>query len=675
MKLKIAITTGLISLAMQAQVPFVKERNHINLTDWIYTKGINFNAQKNSFDVQNWQAVKVPHTYSMDAINAIGYYRGESWYRTPVTIPQSMDGQRIFIRFEGVGQQAELYFNEKKIGEHKGGYSAFCYEITDLAQANKSNLLAVKVTNEPDFKVIPTVDKLFNLYGGIYRPVQVFSTPKTNINPNYYASSGVFVELKELQKDLATIQIRTHLSTSKPGQNSTINYTILDAKNKVVAQEKRTISSFKKDTILSENFQIKKPILWNGRQNPHRYHAEISVTSNNETDKINQSFGIKTVSANADTGFHLNNEPYRLYGVAMHQEWEQNGPALSDQQHQQDMDLVDEIGATGIRLSHYQHSELTYELADEKGILVWTEIPFVHDYSSREDGNAKQQLTELILQNYNHPSIFTWGLWNEVRAHKSKNEPCVLLVEDLKKLAHKLDPNRLTASASDRGITGNMENITDLQAWNKYFGWYGGKYGDFAKWLDEAHTQNPTIPLGISEYGSGANIKDQDETINNKPFGIHFPEIDQTHGHEITWKIIKDRPFVWGSFVWNMFDFSVAGWNRGGVANRNHKGLITYDRSTKKDAFYFYKTNWNSEPQLYIAERRNTNIHSNPTTVKIYTNQPAATLYLNGKKIATQKLTSDIRIIEFKNIELQKGNNKIEVKAGKLSDEINWILP
>ncbi|MGS0526421.1 glycoside hydrolase family 2 TIM barrel-domain containing protein [Zobellia nedashkovskayae] len=453
-----------------------------------------------------------------------------------------------------------------------------------------------------------------------------------------------------------------------------MEYKIFDAKNNLMANEEKAVSFVNKDTTISFSTKLKNPILWNGKENPHQYRAEVSIKSDNKVDKVNQKFGIKTIDVTADKGFVLNNNPLRLNGVAMHQDWKQSGPALSEEQHQKDMALVDEIGATSLRLSHYQHSDLTYQLADEKGILVWSEIPFVHDYSGREGENAKQQLTELILQNYNHPSIYTWGLWNEVRAYVSDNEPSVQLTEELNIIAHQLDKTRKTASASDRGITGNMENITDLQAWNKYFGWYYGQYEDLGKWLDESHTKYPNIPLAISEYGAGGNIFQQDIKFLDKPFGEHFPEMDQTLCHEISWKIIKNRPYIWSSYVWNMFDFALAGWNRGGITNLNHKGLVTYDRTTKKDAFYFYKANWSKEPVLYIAEKRNSERNESLTTVKVYSNQPAVTLWLNGEKITTQKLVSDIKIFEFKNIKLKPGDNIIKITAKKLSDEVNWKL-
>ena len=674
-KLIVGLLIASISV-IHGQIPFAKTRHSLALTDWIFSKGIIYNAQQTDFDDENWTTVTVPHTYSMDAINDIGYYRGQAWYRTSVNIPEKMHGERIYIRFEAVGQEAKVYVNGQIAGNHTGGYSAFCYEITDLIEIGKENLIAVNVTNEPNFKRIPVDDNLFNHYGGIYRPVQIFSTPSCNINPAFYASPGVFVEMKELTGDKAKIEVRTHISNNSVQKKARLVFKINNAKNEIIAERTREIENTEDEQIVAEEFEIANPICWNGRKNPYLYTVSVELVCNNKTDEVIQNFGLKTCTVDPDKGFILNGEPYRMYGVAMHQEWKQCGPALSEESIKTDMALIDEIGATCLRMSHYQHSALKYQLADEKGILLWTEIPFVHDYSGREGANAEQQLKELIYQNYNHPSIFAWGLWNEVRAHKSKDEPCVKITETLNKLAHQLDKTRMTTSASDRGYTSNMGNITDVQAWNKYFGWYGGKPEDMASWLDNGRTQHPEIAMGISEYGAGGNIFQQDTARLDKPFGNYFPEQEQTRYHEISWKILKDRPFVWCSIIWNLFDFSVAGWNRGGISNLNHKGLVTYDRSVKKDAFYFYKANWSEDPVIYIAEQRNDKRTEATVDVKIFTNQPKVTLYVNDKKIDSQKLESDIHIIRFTNVELQKGKNTIKVESAdkKLTDEVEWTL-
>ncbi len=659
-----------------AQVSFLQNRENINLEEWSFRKGRLNYAEKHATLENDWGKVKIPHTYSMDAIEDIGYYKGDAWYRTLVEVPASMTQERIFIRFEGVGQEAQVYVNEKRIGKHVGGYSAFCFEITDLVKFDQKNLIAVKVNNSPNFKRIPVDDNLFNHYGGIYRAVTIFSTPKCNISPQYKASSGIFVELKALNKNTAKLEIRTHVSNISDKKKAQLKYIIKDAGGKKVVSFIEQVDLTEPNQVVNSTFEIKNPVLWNGRKNPHLYTVEAKLVSDKSTDNVIQSFGIRTYSVDANKGFILNNKPYRLYGVCKHQEWKQFGPAVSDEHLTRDMELIDEVGATALRLSHYQHSDTMYELSDKKGILTWAEIPFVHDYSGREGKNAKEQLTELILQNYNHPSIFVWGLWNEVRAYKSPDEPCVILTKELNELAHKLDGTRITTSASDRGMESNMGNITDLQAWNKYFGWYYGKYEDMATWLDNSHQKYPDRRIGVSEYGIGGNIYHQDISKLEKPNGNFFPEQEQSYYHELTWKILKDRPYVWGSFIWNMFDFSVAGWNRGGISSLNHKGLVTFDRETKKDAFYFYKANWSDEPVLYIAERRHINRTSSHISVKVYTNMDEVELNVNGKKVAAQNLTSDIKVMRFENIELSEGKNIITVFSNgkKLKDEVVWTL-
>lgn len=657
----------------KGQASFLQNRKTIHLEEWSFQKGKLNYAEKYLVNETDWNKVKVPHTYSMDAIEEVGYYRGEAWYRTTFEMPTSMSDERIFIRFEGVGQEAEVFVNEKNVGKHSGGYSAFCFEITKQVKMGQKNLIAVRATNAPNFKRIPVDDDLFNIYGGIYRPVCVFSTTKNNISPTYNASPGLFVEVKELSATNAKLEIRTHVSGILNQKNVQVEYTIKDANGKNILFHKELFDFNQSNQVINSNITLKNPILWNGRKNPYLYSVEAKLITDSSTDQVVQNFGLRTYSFDANKGFILNNKPYNLHGVNMHQEWKQVGPALTKEQHLTDMDLVHEIGATTLRLAHYQHSDLAYELADKKGILAWAEIPFVHDYSGREGENAKQQLTELMLQNYNHPSIFVWGLWNEVR-DSNPNDPCVLLTKELNELAHKLDNTRLTTSASDKGMVSNMGNITDLQAWNKYFGWYYGQYKDLASWLDTSHKDFPERPLAISEYGVEANIYHQDASKLEKPVGNYFPEMEQSNYHELTWKILKDRPYLWGTFVWTMFDMSVNVWNRGGVPRMNQKGLVTYDRTVKKDAFYFYKANWSEEPVLYITERRNNERQTNLVTVKVYTNQEEVILYVNNEKISSQKMVSDIQVIQFDNIKLVEGKNMITVfsKNKKLKDEVIW---
>jgi len=538
-----------LPLVCLSQVKSLEHRQVIPLEDWLFKKGKHYNAQQVNYDDTHFEEVKVPHTYSMDAIENLGYYRGETWYRTQVSLTESMKDERIFIRFEGVGQEATVFVNGNRINKNIGGYAAFCYEITHAVNFEKENSIAVMVTNEPNFKRIPVNDKLFNHYGGMYRKVQLFSTPKLAIDPTFYASPGVFVEVKKLSTKNAFIEVRTHISSSSLAEKASLKLVIKDAKGRKVASSEEEVILDKKKDIVASTLNIPKPELWNGRKNPYLYTVEVELSNAETTDKVEQNFGLRDFEIDANGGFYLNGKSYPLYGVNMHEDWKSVGPALSEDHHIQDMDFVDELGATTLRTAHYQHSDMVYDLADKKGILVWTEIPFVHDYSGREGENAEEQLKALIYQNYNHPSVFVWGIWNEVRAHKSPDEACVDITQDLVKLAHQLDPSRPTISASDKGMVSNMGNITDLQAWNKYFGWYYDTYQDMGVWLDQSHTDFPERPLAISEFGIGGNIAQQDRSKLQKPVGDYFPETEQTHYHEVTWKILKDRPFVWGSYV------------------------------------------------------------------------------------------------------------------------------
>ncbi|WP_303319069.1 glycoside hydrolase family 2 TIM barrel-domain containing protein [Flavivirga abyssicola] len=674
----VTVAIFLSYICLTAQIPALQDRSFVKLDHWKFSKGIDNQGHLLTKSDLSWQDVIVPHSYSMDAIKGIGYYKGQAWYRTILKVPESMKEERIFIRFEGVGQEAIVYLNGEKIGKHVGGYSAFCFEVTDKIKFEGKNVLAVNVTNAPSFKRIPVDDALFNHYGGIYRPVQMFSTPKCNITPTYFASSGVFIEATEVKSNKAKLEIRTHISNQSSLNEVKIKYIIRNKASEIVSEAERLFETIGKDLIATNHMELDRPILWNGKLNPYQYSLEVQLFCGNTIDKITQKFGVKTYQIDSSKGFILNDEPYNLHGVCKHQEREDVGPAMNKGQLVEDMELIDEIGATVLRLSHYQHSDKTYELADEKGILVWAEIPFVHDWSGREGSNAKQQLQELILQNYNHPSIFVWGLWNEVRAWSGEKTPSVVLTKELKKLSHELDKTRLTISASDRDIVSTMGGITDLQAWNKYFGWYTPAIEGLSNWLDSSHKKFPNTTISISEYGAGGNIQHQDINKLEKPKGMYFPEQFQTEYHEKSWEIIKNRPFVWSSFVWNMFDFSVAGWNRGGVRNLNHKGLITFDRKVKKDAFYFYKANWSDKPVLYIAERRHKDRTQEKTSVKVYTNLSKVTLYVNDKKIKTQKLTSDINSIVFNDIQLKEGNNSIKViskgNSLKLEDSVIWTL-
>ncbi|GJM64420.1 glycoside hydrolase family 2 protein [Persicobacter diffluens] len=642
--------------------PFLQNRKQVNLKTWQFKKGDVYGGHWTNLSTNSWEGIEVPHTFNMDAIDGIGYYQGVVWYRKNITNADFVPGERIFIRFEGVGQEAQLYLNGQEVGRHSGSYGAFSFELTNLWQFDGENILSLKVDNSLSFSTIPTSNFLFNAYGGVYRPVALFSTPKDCVSPLYFGASGVFVEAKQVSQKAAQLEIRSHLLLSDHQNPLTLSIKILDPKGQVVAAKNQQIQASAGEKMQAMNFEIAQPELWHGKQNPALYKAEVELISGNSRDRVLQPFGIRHIEVDANKGLLLNGEPYRVNGVCRHQEWEQNANALTNAQHETDVELINEMGATGLRLAHYQQADYVYQLADESGLIVWAEIPFVHTWTGREHDNAQQQLKELILQNYNHPSICFWGLWNEVRANGDPNAPCVELTQALNALAHSLDPSRPTTSASDREVTAPMSRITDLQGWNKYYGWYYTEYEELGQWLEETHRQYPDLKISVSEYGAGGNIAQQDLTKLEKPVGRYFPEQEQTICHELSWAAIRDKDYVWGSFVWNMFDFGVNDWYRGGKDHRNHKGLVTFDRKEKKDAFYFYKANWSTEPVLHLVEKRNNWRSDAITTIKVYSNfSEKVTLYLNGKAFAKGS-PDDLQRLEWKNVPLQEGENHILVK-------------
>lgn len=655
-----------------APTALLAQRSTRTLVDWSFRRGnVNY-AASDTLDDGGWEQVRLPHTYSLDAINDVGYYRGPAWYRTRLGAPPA--GRRSFLRFAAAGQEAEVYVNGRRIGTHRGGYSAFCFEITEELRPGAGNLLAVRVSNAPDFHRIPVTDALFNAYGGLYRPVQLLTFPTAVfVDPAHHATSGLFVTTDSLTAHDAYLTARLHLAGRyRAPAEHTLSFTVYAADGREVAttsSQRRGAVRYASDGTATAQLRIPDPVRWHGRRNPYRYRIVARVEAPGGYDEVSEPFGLREYQFSPERGFILNGEPYPLHGVCRHEEWRDRGPALLADHHRADLATVADIGATALRLAHYQQSDLVYELADSLGILVWAEIPFVHDYSGREEDNARQQLRELILQQYNRPSVFVWGLWNEVRAYRSPEEDCVGITRRLNALARELDPRRPTVSASDRGMVSNMGNLSDLQAWNKYFGWYYGQYTDLATWLDESHRDFPDRPLAISEYGIGGNVLQQDTARLDKPAGNYFPEPEQTRYHEIAWPILRERPFVWGTFVWNLFDFSVAGWNRGGVPNLNHKGLVTFDRRVRKDAYYYYRANWNPAPTLYLAGRRNDR-RAPVTDIKLFTNLDNPRLTINGEAVGRAPARAGAGVVTWAGVRLRPGENRVRVAAGALFDEM-----
>lgn len=670
--------SALFAMAVSMQTLAQRENILIN-QDWNFR--FSHQVDKNSS-----RRVDLPHTWNaQDALSGKpDYKRGIGNYDKKLFIRSEWKGKRLFLRFEGANCVSNVFINGKQIGEHRGGYGAFIFEITDKVNYGKNNTVLVRVNNGEQLDVMPLVGD-FNFYGGIYRDVHLLVTEDICISPLDYASPGVYLFQQHVGEKQAAVLARINLSngTEHPRQ-ATLRLQVKEG-DKVVYQADKKVTVAPHTSVQPEemSFTLLNPRLWNGREDPFMYQTVITlVKDGKEIDKVEQPLGLRYYATDADRGFFLNGKHLPLHGVCRHQEWAEVGNALRPMHHEEDTRLMLEMVVNAIRLAHYPQATYMYDLMDRNGIVTWAEIPFVGPGGYADKGfvdqpsfreNGKEQLKEMIRQHFNHPSICFWGLFNEL---KENGDNPLEYIKELNVLAHQEDPTRPTTSASNQG--GAINFITDNIAWNRYDGWYGATPATLASWLDKTHQAHPEIKIAISEYGAGASIyHQQDSLVQTSPGSWWHPENWQTEYHIQNWKIISERPYVWGSFVWNMFDFGAAHRTEGDRPGINDKGLVTHDRKVKKDAFYFYKANWNPEPMVYIAGRRSVNRVKPVTEVQIFSNCAEVTLKVNGQII--KKMQPDgVKVCIFKDIRLKKGENNIEVSAknGKrvITDACCWIL-
>ncbi len=651
------------------------ERNIIKLNDnWSFR----FSHQVNKGTARR---IDLPHTWNaQDALSGkVDYKRGIGNYEKRIFIKPEYQGKRLFLRFEGVNTAASVLVNRKYAGEHRGGYGAFVIEITDKVDYGKENSVLVRVNNAEQLDIMPLLGD-FNMYGGIYRDVNLIVTENVCISPLDYASSGVKLIQDSVSNEYAKVRNVIQLSNGR-NADSKLDLSV------AVKEGDKTVKSFSSSLVVPAGknitheipIEFNKPHLWNGMEDPFMYRVEVSIKENGKVlDIVSQNMGLRYYNVDPEKGFFLNGKHLQLKGVCRHQDRAEIGNALRKEHHDEDLAIMLDMGVNAVRLAHYPQDEYFYDLMDRHGLIVWAEIPFVGPGGYEDKGfvdsemfkeNGKQQLIEMIRQHYNHPSICFWGLFNELKEY---GDNPIEYIKGLNEIAHKEDSTRSTTSASNQG--GAINYITDVIAWNRYDGWYGGNPGTLGAWLDELKKKNPNIKVGISEYGAGASIYHQQEELKQpNPFSWWHPENWQTYYHIESWKIISSRPFVWGSFVWNMFDFGAAHRTEGDRPGINDKGLVTFDRKVRKDAFYFYKANWNkSEPVLYIAGKRCDRRTSNVQTIMAFTNQPEVELFVNGKSYGKVK-ADECCIVKWENVILNKVNNDIKVETVKgkfrLSDE------
>ncbi|MFR2617489.1 glycoside hydrolase family 2 protein [Parabacteroides goldsteinii] len=631
---------------------------------------------------KGWSEVEIPHTWNAKdmQVQANSFYEGAAYYKKQYFFPAELKDKRVFLRFEGVGSCAEVFVNGMLATSHKGGYSAFACEISPLLKAGEENEIIVKADNKSRPDVIPVNHNLFGVYGGIYRPVWLVVTEPCNISVTDCASPGVYVTQKNVSKKQADVKVKVKLDngTLQPVP-VTLQNTIYDQEGKQVATHSLSFElSAQGEQAYESSFTIKKPTLWQGRENPYLYKVVSRLIKDGQViDEMVQPLGLRKYEIVAGKGFYLNGEKYPMYGVTRHQDWWGLGSALKNENHDFDLATIMDVGATTVRFAHYQQSDYLYSRCDSLGLIIWAEIPFVNRVTGQEAENCRNQLREMIRQSFNHPSIYVWGLHNEVyQPHQYTKE----LTQSLHDLAKTEDPDRYTVSVNGYGHMEHPVNlVADIQGMNRYFGWYEKKIQDIKPWVENLEKEYPHQKLMLTEYGADANLNHQTEYLGDalnwtKEF---YPETFATKTHEYQWSVIAAHPYIIASYLWNTFDFCAPMWVRGGVPARNMKGLVTFDRKIKKDSYFWYKANWSKEPVLYLTQRRNWDREKKETSVTVYSNIGTPKVYLNGKELTgiREGYTPVHYIID--NITLDMGKNIVKtvvVKDGKTyEDEIEWV--
>ena len=628
-----------------------------------------------------WQEVTLPHTWNADDMQkkVSAFYEGVGYYRKKCIFPESMKGKRLFLRFEGVGSCAEVYVNGYLTGTHKGAYSAFVCEIGSQVKFGEENEIIVKADNTARPDVIPVNHVLFGVYGGIYRPVWLVITEPCGIVVNDCASSGVYITQKNVSKQSAEVNVKVKVDNATLAPVPLVlENVIYDGSGKLVKKHNQAFELTPQGVqSYSSQFKLSNPHLWQGREDPYLYKVVSRLLQNGRVlDEVVQPLGLRKYEVVAGKGFFLNGKKYPMYGVTRHQDWWGLGSALTNKEHDFDLAQIMDIGATTVRFAHYQQSDYIYSRCDTLGLVIWAEIPFVNRVTGQEWDNAHQQMRELVRQSFNHPSIYVWGIHNEVYHPHGYTAALTQSVHDLCKLE---DPDRYTVSVNGYGNVGHPVNQNaDIQGMNRYFGWYERKIQDIKPWIEKMEKEYPWQRLMLTEYGADANIAHQTEILGDalnwtSPF---YPETFQTKTHEYQWSIIAKHPYITASYLWNMFDFAVPTSKRGSVDARNMKGMMTFDRKIKKDSYFWYKANWSKEPVLYMTQRRNVLRERKETSVTVYSNIGTPKVYLNDRELSgSRKGYTDVHYV-FDKVLLNDGKNVLRAvvtwQGREYVDEMEW---
>ncbi len=663
--------------------PSLRQRVDLN-SGWRFVKADVSGAQTPGFDDSAWTAVTVPHTWNAKDGEDGGdnYYRGVGWYRRHYTPPTTFSGRKLWLQFAGANTVTDVWVNGTYLGQHKGGYARFRFDATAALKLGVDNVIAVKVSNAPDPDVAP-LSADYTFFGGIYRNVSLMVTDPLSVRMLDNAGPGLYLRQRSVTAASATVDLTTKLwNNSATARTVAVHAVVTDAADNVVADTTSTPVSVATGTGLQtvQTVTIANPRRWQGRTDPYLYKANVEVrdtVAGTATDAVTERLGLRSVTVDPNQGLFLNGTHLSLHGVNRHQDLLDHGWAITDANHTRDFDLMDEMGVNALRTAHYQQDQKVYNLADERGYLVWAEIPLVNSItdSTAFRSNAAQQLREMIRQDYNHPSIVFWGIGNEQRTDDTATNS---LLDTLAGIVNSEDPDRFSTYAHNGSITSGLVNHTEVNGYNRYHGWYYGSYNDFGGFVDNLHSTQPTRRIAISEYGAGASIfQHQENPPKPVPDSDFHPEEYQALLHEATWQQIQARPYLWGTFVWNMFDFASDGRSEGDTNGRNDKGLVTYDRQTRKDAFYWYKANWTTTPFVYITSRRWTDRTTAVTTIKVYGTVDSVTLTLNGVALGSAK-TSTNHIYSWPNVTLAPGANSVQATGTRggttYTDTVTWTL-
>ena len=599
--------------------------------------------------------VNVPHSWNaIDGQDGAGdYYRGTCAYVKNLSFEDLPEGEKLFIEIQGANSSADLYVGGKHVAHHDGGYSTWRADVTEQISRTGDTLIVVMVDNSANDKVYPQMAD-FTFYGGLYRDVNLIGVPASHFDLEYYGGPGIAVTPIVDGKN-ANVKTEVYLKDAREGQ--TLRYTIKMPCGCTVAKAEVPVDQTCFDAVIEDVH------LWHGRKDPYLYTAIAELVEDGKVlDTVSARFGCRTYAIDSENGFILNGEEYPLRGVSRHQDRWGVGNALTHEHHKEDMELIYEVGATTIRLAHYQHDQYFYDLCDEYGMIIWAEIPYISQHMPNGRENTISQMKELVTQNYNHPSIVVWGLSNEITMKGEKDPDLIENHKILNDLCHEMDKTRLTTMAivSMCPMDAEYIQIPDTVSWNHYFGWYGGDTSMNGPWFDRFHAMYPDLPVGCSEYGC--------EALNwhtSKPAQGDYTEEYQAYYHEELIKQLFTRKYLWATHVWNMFDFGADNRAEGGENGQNHKGLVTFDRKYKKDSFYAYKAWLSDEAFVHLCGKRYVDRVEDVTKVTVYSNQPEVELFANGVSLGKKQAEDHFFYFDVPN----KGKTRLVAVAGTLTDE------